>query len=745
MMRMATCMNLSWLLGWLLLGEFHRTAACSCFGPIDLETTLMRVDSVIEALVLYEIFPFGRPSPENFVGFRYWEALIMDPTTDVRVGCEFDEQLVLIRTGSSSASCGVTLTPFTPMLLSGYQGFDRIQGYHYWSSEQTPVITIGLCDHNVPLVNLTDSDRAALESLDPPDCTCDETECGMESMPGMLCPDGITNSTVVCAKKQGECAWIQPDCPSCQSDADCNEMEYCQDFICRADGTCETAVDCFNPSNRNFGPTELPPDCVLDWSCSNGMCEHRCCEGVVNCFAQPCAVTECDIHNTRCVDNYCEACGAIFFDRGGRNVCTGGDPTICTPSDCQPPPDEVCPDGSFSNATGNCVYEPLQGACVAEVTGCPSCTMESDCPEEQFCSNGYCRLATTCAEDHDCYNSNNDLGPIIQCVAERKCEGEGVCGISCCVNQTSTCFEDPCSAPCDQEWTECYQESCSSCNPIFIDASGNRVCQKDPEECTPNDCGPPPPGAPLECPDGSIGGISGNCIYNPDTQSCEFEIIECPMCTMDADCLEMEFCSEGFCRTQGTCGSRGDCYNPSNDLGATIACIFETECLGGTCSITCCTESCDFSPCDATECPDLMCVDDTCGDRCEAIYFADDGSITECPTNSEEGCTASECGPPPTTVLGLCPDSTQRTYVCDEIEEGTCMWRPSNCPVPCIDSTDCDEDEYCMIDGVCGEDGSCTVVADCSATGNDYEFEGGPLSCFYLVDCTDGSCTATCI
>ena len=123
----------------------------------------------------------------------------------------------------------------------------------------------------------------------------------------------------------------------CSSDTDCGDSEYCADGICLEFGSCSEDVDCFNPSNI-FSMLE----CIGHVECSKkGICKTICgssCPNnapLVRCFEAPCQATSCDQDYVSCVDDYCGACNAIFFDAQGKQVCTSKDESDSTESDCK--------------------------------------------------------------------------------------------------------------------------------------------------------------------------------------------------------------------------------------------------------------------------------------------------------------------------------------------------------------------------------------------------------------------------
>lgn len=113
----------------------------------------------------------------------------------------------------------------------------------------------------------------------------------------------------------------------CANSLDCRDkLQYCAGGKCLFNGSCETDLDCKNPNN-----VYSSIDCVGVLWCDSGTCGIECGPSIcahggppVNCFAQPCAVTQCDEDHAFCIDDYCNGCDAIFLDEAGREVCNGG-------------------------------------------------------------------------------------------------------------------------------------------------------------------------------------------------------------------------------------------------------------------------------------------------------------------------------------------------------------------------------------------------------------------------------------
>jgi hypothetical protein len=159
--------------------------------------------------------------------------------------------------------------------------------------------------------------------------------------------------------------------------------------------------------------------------------------------------------------------------------------------------------------------------------------------------------------------------------------------------------------------------------------SRRRYQDNCPKVCDRKDCGAVPPVAPpYTCPDGSTAGTTINgCIDNGFGCQWDFKETVCPACFVDEDCSEQTFCSQGLCRTKGTCLTTADCFNPNNRGEAEPACVLDRECIGEVCDNRCCKNvvNCLVDPCDNVRVEFDTCVSDYCG-GCNAYAFDQSGN-----------------------------------------------------------------------------------------------------------------------
>jgi hypothetical protein len=176
----------------------------------------------------------------------------------------------------------------------------------------------------------------------------------------------------------------------------------------------------------------------------------------VNCYAQPCDVTQCNEPYVTCVDNYCGGCHAVFTDAAGNQVC----------------------DGSSSVER--------------KVTSASACTSDDECGDSQFCSAGACRTFGSCGSLLDCLNPSN-IYLTVKCFGYLKCNFQQcglVCGLSSCPNNDQIECDAPCAAvtKCDEPYEHCVDDYCGRCSAILINAAGEEVCPDEPSQDDPGSC-----------------------------------------------------------------------------------------------------------------------------------------------------------------------------------------------------------------------------------------------------------------
>lgn len=254
-------------LGLLLTLLLSTTEACKCIQP-TLNTSIANNEIAVHVKV-------GRAIDTDDETLRYY----VGNKIQTFKGCDVPLKFV-IKTTSSSASCGVDLALNTQYLLFGSVSKEVVKGYG--NDKKVVVLSINSCQFQRKWSRVSEHNRRKLRRLTP--------------------------------------------CPKCHSDKDCSADQYCAGGKCRKDGTCRNTRDCFNPSNFYQIAVRCIyyVDCDDDHMCSP-VCGSSCPDGLslAECFAAPCDTTTCKEKYASCHDDYCGGCNALFFNAKGDPVCEG--------------------------------------------------------------------------------------------------------------------------------------------------------------------------------------------------------------------------------------------------------------------------------------------------------------------------------------------------------------------------------------------------------------------------------------
>jgi hypothetical protein len=357
----------------------------------------------------------------------------------------------------------------------------------------------------------------------------------------------------------------------CTSNKDCDATSYCAAGQCLPMGSCETDMDCRNPSN-SYPVIECtgPLTCSDDKQCGRE-CGPDCDDGSFptdqSCDVVPCEVAEEICVSTgaiaSCQNDYCTGCNALVFDAAGKH--------------------ELC-----------------IGPVEAESTPCNS-TMDCATDGSEYCSQGTCTASGECTTDADCFNPEN-IFPVIACVGPLSCSDDGHCGKTCSDSDCPVTVDDvsPECSPiaCDameasygENFTSCVGYSCGDCQSFVFDQAGHAIFQEEPR--------------------------------NAAATACE----------SSSDCASSQYCQQGLCAEAGQCITDADCYNPENQY-AVVLCIGPLVCSAdGQCGRSCADNFCPpdkppvecmVSPCDVlpSSCSEEVssCVDYYCG-GCDFLAF----------------------------------------------------------------------------------------------------------------------------
>ena len=204
-------------------------------------------------------------------------------------GCLRERQRVILKTPTSSATCGATLG-FERYLING----QRSGGF--WG---TPVLSINLCSYDRPAAELTPQDVAFLNGRTV--CCGDACSCADGSQPVQCfvdpcsvapeCSEGecVANYCGGCNAEfydeRGERVCEGPT--ACKSDADCDADSWCRQV--KSEGSTEPSYECVpfvaeGASCNGFTPPWMYERCEPQLTCDTrdnvadapGVCRARC-------------------------------------------------------------------------------------------------------------------------------------------------------------------------------------------------------------------------------------------------------------------------------------------------------------------------------------------------------------------------------------------------------------------------------------------------------------------------------------
>jgi plastocyanin len=270
------------------------------------------------------------------------------------------------------------------------------------------------------------------DCTDATPCTDDRCEAGtcQQFFNAATCDDeNSCTSKDVCAA--GVCSGtLVPGC--CRAHADCSDGNVCTTDVCE-NGGCR------------FGPTGTAAcddgnPCTDNDSCQNGSCvgspRSVCCSNAADCNdVDPCTDDRCiagvcmrDFNQAACDDN--DPCTTA--DACSEGACAGTFIEGCCETD------DECPAAPCSES--RCV----QRRCLlAPLDGCETCEADSDCDDEDVCTDDAC-------ESGECHRAFNDA----ECDDGDDCTNGDVCRTGSCagVPQDGCCHgdhdcadEDPCT------------------------------------------------------------------------------------------------------------------------------------------------------------------------------------------------------------------------------------------------------------------------------------------------------------
>jgi hypothetical protein len=375
---------------------------------------------------------------------------------------------------------------------------------------------------------------------------------------------------------------------TCASDYTCGKDQYCAAGVCRVHGTCAIDDDCYNLANDlGSGVRGLAYRRCL----TGGKCGVSECVPVSNCPTSPCAIlsSSCGEKYVQCVDDYCDGCGAKFFNAQGERVCENIGKL--------PPADPYYPPVDPYYPTDKKPYYPTD-------------------------------KTPYYPDDKAAYNGPYDLyyPPPAQYKSDQY------------YGSSSSSYGDYRPAPYPYAGGSPYH--------------GRRTSFYYGGAAAPPPGYYPPPsyGGGAYDPYGSAASSSSyekEPSYPVKTESAPADKNVTKSCTADYACGYGQYCAAGVCRAHGTCAIDDDCYNLANYLGSGVRGLAYRRCItGGKCGVSECVpvSNCPASPCEMLShaCGEkyVQCVETFCDGYCGAKFFnvigelvcdlkADDAVITK--------------------------------------------------------------------------------------------------------------------
>ena len=567
-------------------------------------------------------------------------------------------------------------------------------------------------------------------------CLAADLRCGV--LPGDSCADHAECRDGICLAADHRCADI--------NGSPCTSAAECRSNVCGSDQLCGS-------------PNETP--CATGDECRSGACHDGAC--TPHCASQ-------------------SECGTSLYCSTQSNEC---EPALPAGAPCSPVgvPTRQCVDG-VCGTDAHCGLTdgaPCSGGASCRSGSCnagtcsTTCAIDSDCPNDRFCSSGACTIklpggagctyATECSAGI-CDSSVCGSFGGAPCATPHNCQS-GICDASGKCDATCTTSGFDCTLG-----TACNTAS-SLCSPVGVAESpctNDRACDFD--ICNADGlCSVPdgdPCGSPLICRTGvcfahdnrcglPVGEVCTSAIVCRDDQ-CDVHDQKCGLvngtpCTGvgGSPALDNAACRTGVCYVDGRCGlpnnqacaptspeacRSGVCDTASTLCGAANGdpCGTDALCQSGTCA--------DDGKCGARN--GELCTDDT---MCRSAYCDPDGRCgrpNQTPCSDADTCRSLICqtGQCSTNCLGdvdcapdhfcaaasgACEPDLPNGDACDSAQHGSgqcnsgvCFATDGHCGLP--DGQPCSPDAAscrsgACFAGLCGPSvGGCTDDVDCDAT-----------------------------
>ena len=554
-----------------------------------------------------------------------------------------------------------------------------------------------------------------------PDCTPEQTCCGIECVDVMVAPLHCGGCGIVC--QAGEqcvlglcsCGGDGPDCSpdqiccgsSCHDpdasndhcgacDNTCDDNEICTSGDCLCGGVgpdCDAPLSCcgtgcvdLQTSEVHCGACDAPCDTPhTNERCEAGVCQLISCEaGWADCGPEP----GCETHIDADVAN-CGSCGLTCSNPHGSTACVDG---ACTPS--------------CDALWGDCDGDPNNG-CEQDLTtldhcgGCGQwCSLAN---ASETCASGACEIDSCSAGYADFFFNDTATTEIYTDSDEANC---GTCGNTCSnLHGNTNCNSGVCVPVCTSGWGDCDGDPDNGCETYTDGDVGH--CGDCATQCT-------NPNGTTSCSAGvcqpTCDSGFGDCDGDP-SNGCETDLWQpgaCgPSCGSLVDCsVQVDnatgiSCSSGACDYTSCNAGWDDCDGDRSDGCETD--IWQTVSCGSTCGdtvdcnsqvlhasgISCAGGACDYTACDAgwgdcdgdrsNGCETDIWLPGSCGNGCaggvDCTVQVQHASGIDCNAGV---CDYSACD----AGWGDCDGD--RTNGCESD-----LWQPGSCGNACAGGVDC--------------------------------------------------------
>ncbi len=379
--------------------------------------------------------------------------------------------------------------------------------------------------------------------------------------------------------------------------------------------------------------------CQLDADCMTGACRDGvCCENACTGACRACAAAYTGLDNGKCgpvnngIDPHDDCADQTATDRCGQDGQCNGAGQCRKVQSGQSCSDATCAGATFTAAgqcDGNGTCQPGMsmncGGYPCATTGCAApCTLDSQCPNGSYCSNGTCKtrklVGTGCAANGEC--------------ALGFCSPDGVCCTAACAGACQACTKALTGQP---------DGTCAS-TQLGLDPRND--CSTDAAST----CGH----------DGTCDG-KGGCHFYDSSTSCNA-----------SSCSGSTFTPGSSCDGAGHCVATGAAMSCGSAACATTGCkgtcAADSDCaMGSYCIVasgTCAAKKVNGTSCGAAnECTYNACVDGVCCESaCPGLCYA-------C-SKAKNGATSGSCLP---IAAGTDPDNecaSSNASTCGQ--DGTC-------------------------------------------------------------------------